>query len=98
MVVASAIISGLALGYGVYAGEAQQSAARKGMRLQQTAQREAENSAIREAKIGEEQEKRAKAQSPDLNVLLADQLRPKVSRDSINADRLLLGRPGALGY
>lgn len=68
------------------------------MRLQEKTQREAEVAAIREARIGEEEENRARQKRPDLNVLLADQLMPKPGATGIDADRLLLGRPGLLGY
>lgn len=95
----SAAAAVAALGYSIFAGERQAGATRKGLRLQERTQYEAQNAAIREAKIGEEEEKRAKQKSPDLNVLLADQMLPKKpGQTGVDANRLLLGRPGSLGY
>lgn len=99
MAAVSAVTAIAALGYGIYSGQQQQAAARKGLHLQLQAEKNAENAAIREAKIGDEEEKRAKQKSPDLNVLLADQMLPKKpGQTGVDANRLLLGRPGSLGY
>lgn len=87
----------LALAYGVHSGERQAKEAKKGLRLQERAQQDAQDAAIRDANLAEEEANRAKQKSPDLNVLLADQMKPKASQSAINADRLLLGRPGLLG-
>jgi hypothetical protein len=102
MVEASGLLYGLisltSAAYGAYAGEKQHQTAKKGLRLQEKAQQEAKDSTVRAARIGEEEEAKARQKPPDLNVLLADQLNPKPSQQSINSDRLLLGRPGPLGY
>ena len=95
---ASAIIAGASLAYGVYSGEQQAKAAKKGLNLQQQAEKDAENSAIRDARLSEEAENDAKKKGPDLGVLLGDQATPKPSPTSVDLDRLLLGRSGALGY
>jgi uncharacterized protein HemX len=93
--VAAAVIAGLSLGYGVYSGERAAGAQRQGRRDQQAAQATAEAAAVREAKVGEEEENRARQKTPDLTTLLRDEQRP--TRQLVDADRLLLGRPGALG-
>lgn len=98
MAVGSAIIAGLALGYGVYSGEEQSRVQKVGLRRQKDAQDKAERDASVQARQAEEGENRARQKSPDLGVLLADVaggFRP--SQGSVNADRLLLGRPGLLG-
>jgi hypothetical protein len=87
----------LSLAYGVHSGERQAKSARRGLRLQEQAQNDAQSAAIREARIGEEEENRARQKGPDLNVLLADQLKPKRGPDTMDVDRLLLGRPALLG-
>lgn len=97
MAVTSAVAAVAALGYGVYAGERQHAAGRENRRMQERAQEDAEDAALREARIGEEEEKRARQKSPDLNVLLQDQLQQKPGPNGIDANRLLLGRPGLLG-
>lgn len=96
--VALAVIAAAGLGYSAYAGERQQAAAKKGLRLQEEAQNEAQTAAIRDARVADEEENRARQKTPDLNVLLADQMTPRSGPTSIDADRLLLGRPGLLGY
>lgn len=88
----------LGLGYSIYSGQRQQAAAKKGLGLQQRAQKEAETASIREARLADEEQNRARQKSPDLNVLLGDQLMSKPGQTGIDVDRLLLGRPGLLGY
>lgn len=95
---ALAIIAGAGLLYSGYSGERQASMARKGKRDQDEAQAKAENAAVSQARQAEEAENRARQKSPDLNVLLARELKPKPAQGSIDANRLLLGRPGLLGY
>lgn len=95
MVQAAVAIASLA--YGVYAGETQSAVARKGRREAKDAQRKAEDAALSDAKLAEQEENRARQKSPDLNVLLGDVLRPKPGKGSIDVDRLLLSRPGLLG-
>ncbi|MEY5098085.1 MAG: hypothetical protein RJA36_804 [Pseudomonadota bacterium] len=94
-VLAAAAVASLA--YGVYSGENQKKVAKKGLRLQDQAQQDAQDAAIRDATLAEEETNRARQKTPDLNVLLADQMKPKASQSAIDADRLLLGRPGLLG-
>ncbi len=87
----------LSLAYGIDSGQKQQAAAKKGLRLQEQAQQDAQDAAIRDATLAEEETNRVRQKTPDLNVLLADQMKPKASQSAIDADRLLLGRPGLLG-
>lgn len=95
------ILAGAAIAsllYGGYAGERQASAQRDSRRDQEQAQAQAEDAAISEARVGQEEERRARsrAPAPDLEVLLGDQ-RPRPNGASMDAGRLLLGRPGLLG-
>ena len=93
-------VAGIALAslaYGVASGERQANVQRQGRRSQEQAQKQAETAVVREARTAEEADNRAKQKTPDLNVLLADELQPKPGKDSIDANRLLLGRPGLLG-
>lgn len=98
MAATSAVTAIAALGYGVYSGERQAKAAKKGLKLQQRAQQEAHAAAVSQARAADEAEGRARQKTPDLNVLLGDQLTAKPGPTSVDADRLLLGRPGLLGY
>jgi len=96
MVQAAVALASLA--YGIYAGETQSAVARKGRREAKDAQRKAEDAALSDAKLAEQEENRARQKTPDLNVLLGDQsLRPRPGKGSIDVDRLLLSRPGLLG-
>lgn len=95
---AGVLVAAASLAYSGYAGQQQKSAAKKGMRLQEEAQQEAQNAAISTSRKAAEDEKRARAQAPDLNVLLADQQKFKGGSQGINAEKLLLGKPSALGY
>jgi len=95
---AQAAVALVALAYQAYVGETQRAAASKGRRLAQEAAREGEAAALAEAKRGEIEENRARALQPDLSVLLDDSNRRRQkAADAINVDRLMLGRPGALG-
>lgn len=87
----------LGLGYSAFSGERQAAAARQGRRDQEQAQKQAETAAISQQRQADEAENRARQKTPDLNVLLSRELKPKPSPTSIDADRLLLGRPGLLG-
>lgn len=94
-VLAGAAVASLA--YGIYAGERQASEARKGVRRQQAAEQQAEAAAMAETRRAEQEENRARQQAPNIDVLLGDRP-PKPGPKGIDADRLLLGRPGQLGY
>lgn len=95
---ALAIIAGAGLLYSGYAGERQATAARKGKHAQEKAQDAAEAASISQARQASEDEKRARQKTPDLNALLARELQPKPAQGSIDTNKLLLGRPGLLGY
>jgi hypothetical protein len=84
-------------GYSIYAGEEQARASRQGRRMQERAQGEAKDVTVRQARIGEEAENKARANRPNLDVLLGDELTNKPGPAGIDANRLLLGRPGLLG-
>lgn len=86
------------LAYGAVSGERQAGAARQNRRDQQKAQDENEAVAVRQARQAEEEENRAKQKSPDLNVLLSEQILPKPGASGIDAARLTLGTQRALGY
>jgi hypothetical protein len=97
--VASLIVAGLGLAYGAYSGERQAGAQRQGRRDQERAQGQAEAAVVSEGRRAEEEENRARQRSPDLSVLLQDQTRqPRAGSDGIDTNRLLLGRPGLMGY
>ncbi len=98
--VAGVLVAAASLGYSVVAGKQQQDKARKGMRLQDAAQQDAQNAAISETRAADEAMKKTKAErAPNLDVLLADQQKlPKGGQSGINAERLMLGKPSALGY
>ncbi len=93
----AAAVNVAALGYAIYAGETQAAVARKGRREARDAAAKAEQAALADARRAEEDENKAAQRSPDLDVLLADQRKPQRGSGSIDADRLLLGRPGQLG-
>jgi uncharacterized protein HemX len=86
------------LGYGIYSGEEQKRQAKAGRKRQEQQQRKAEHAAVAAQRRADDQERRASEKTPDLNVLLGDQALPKPGTRGVNADRLLLGRPGVLGY
>lgn len=92
----TAVTAIAALSYGLYSGERQAATAKKGLRLQDEAQTKAEALAASDARQAAEADKRASQKSPDLNVLLGDQ-QPRANQQSINTDRLLLGRSKLLG-
>ena len=95
----SDIVSLGSLGYQVYAGEEGRRLQRSGLRDQRAAQDEAQAAAVSSARRAAEAANRARRKAPDLDVLLGNELKPRSGkRDSIDVDRLLLGRPGVLGY
>ena len=98
MPVALPIIAGAGLIASTYFGVKQEQAAKKGLRLQDQAQNQAEAAAASQARQAQEDENRARQRAPDLSVILGDQLTAKPGKNGIDADRLLLGRPGLLGY
>lgn len=98
MAVGSAIVAGLALAYGAVAGERQHSEQRRGQRAQEAAQNAAERDASAQERTAEQEANRARNRQPDLGVLLNDVAQGfRPTQNSVNADRLLLGRPGLLG-
>jgi len=46
---------------------------------------------MRQERLGEQEDARARSKSPDLDVLLGDQTKPKPGALGVNADQLLLG-------
>lgn len=90
-------IQALGLVYGVVSGERQAGVQRQARRDQEKAQDDAMAATVREARTAEEEANRARQRSPDVDVLLGDQQRRAPGPNSIDADRLLLGRPGLLG-
>lgn len=86
-----------ALGYQVYAGQKQAKLQKQGLAAQEREQTNAENRALRSDRQASIAENRAQQRAPDLGVLLGDQQAPKPGPTGIDADRLLLGRPGLLG-
>jgi uncharacterized protein HemX len=90
-------LSALGTGYSVYSGQQQAVKQKENLDLQQKAQQQAETSAVNQDRLAQENQKRARKKSPDLNVLLGDLMKPKPGPAGVNADQLLLGRPSLLG-
>mgnify|MGYP001247008592 CR=1 FL=1 len=94
-----AVAAAAGTSYQVAAGERQARMAKRSFSDQQNAQRQAEGKAAREDFLAQEQLIRQRRKKPDVSQILADQAsqRPASSLTGGAADRLLLGRPSALG-
>src|SRR5262245_549434 len=98
MAFTSAAVAVVGLGYAIYSGEQQRRAAKKGLQQQQAAQNQAQAAAISQARQAEEEEQRARRKSPNLAVLLGEQQKGAPGSKGVDSERLLLGKPGLLGY
>lgn len=99
----SAVTAVAALGYGIYQGEEQKSQAKKSLRNQATAQRQAESAAISQARKADEATRRANQKQPDPTALLAGaQSRTRAPSlltgpSGVDPSLLTLGQPKLLG-
>ena len=100
MAVGSAIIAGLGLAYSVYAGETGAQRSRKGLRRQQTAQRQATTSALKTSRDAD-QANRAAANVPDISqILFGEQggsIETLLTGPEGAASKKVLGRKTSLG-
>lgn len=87
---AALAVSIAGLGYGVYSGEQQAAQAKKGLKRQDKAQKEAQGNALRQDRLNQEEEAKAKAKPPDVDTLLGTN-KPKPGSLGISPSQLLLG-------